>query len=89
MESVKPRPESKVRPSDYKSQHTVAALKGISLFPSPHYITLHRTHRITRNYGSQNPPDPSRFLLPGCNALPSPFGPLRVANWELKSTVGR
>ena len=34
MESMKPRPESEVRPSDYKSQHTAAALKGISLFPA-------------------------------------------------------
>ena len=34
MESVKPRPESEVRHSDYKSQHTAAAQKGISLFPA-------------------------------------------------------
>ena len=45
MESLKPRPESKVRPSDYKSQHTVAALKGISLFPRVH-TTLHCITRI-------------------------------------------
>lgn len=64
MESVKPCPESEMRPSDYKSQHTAAALKGISLFPESilHYTAshahettaprIHQTHRDSCSQGA-------------------------------------